>query len=490
MNTNVAIEQKNSRLLVTAICLLLLLGFAATSLISYYLANKSIQQRIRTDSLPLTSDNIYSHVQRDLISPVLISSVMSKDTFVRDWILNGEQGSEQIINYLSEIQQEYNTITSFFISDKTHRYYHSSGVLKTVDAKDPNDAWYFESIKSKASYDINLDDDTADLSRTNFFVNHKIYDYNQKILGIIGVGLASEIIRNRIDEYQQQFNRTVYFVNKKGEVTLHGSRFSKAKSLHEMKGMRAISQDLINEETGSFVYNNGEYQVFVNTRLVSELDWYIVIEEAHTQQAEMLHVLWVNLLLSIIVTSAIGWLIYYLIKRQQAQLRKLLTNDFLTNLASRQGFEPVFDQMLKSAQRSQEPLSILLIDIDHFKKVNDQLGHLEGDSVLQSLAEILRESVRECDATCRWGGEEFIIALANCNAKSAFAIADKIRNLAAERLATGKAVAAPITISIGLAEYGLNETSDQLFSRADEALYRAKNNGRNQVVQALGTVHL
>lgn len=484
------IKQKNSRLLVAAICLLLMLGSTATSLIGYYSANQSIQKRIRTDSLPLTSDNIYSHVQRDLISPVLISSVMAKDTFVRDWILSGEQNNQQITNYLNEIQKEYQTITSFFISDKSHRYYHSSGVLKTISVEDTNDAWYFKALKEKASYDINLDEDTADLTRTNFFVNHKVYDYNHQLLGIIGVGLASETIRNQIDEYQQLFNRTVYFVNKKGEVTLHGSNFSKEKSLQKMQGMANISQHLLENPTGSFVYNNGEYPVFVNTRLVNELDWYIVIEEPNTQQEEMLHVLWINLLLGAMVTFTIGWLIHYLIQRQQSQLRELLTNDHLTSLASRQGFEPVFNQMLKSAQRTQEPLSILLIDVDHFKKVNDELGHLEGDIVLQAVASILQESVRDCDAVCRWGGEEFIIALANCNAKSAFIIAEKIRELAAEKLAHGKGLAQPITVSIGLAEYGLNETSDQLFSRADEALYRAKDNGRNQVVNALRTIRL
>jgi diguanylate cyclase (GGDEF)-like protein len=490
MATEPPVEQKNSHLLVAVICLLLLLGFAATSLISYYLANQSIQKRIRTDSLPLTSDNIYSHVQRDLIRPVLISSVMSKDTFVRDWILSGELNNQPIINYLSEIQQQYSTITAFFVSDKSHRYYHSSGVLKTVSAQNPKDAWYFKAVKADADYDINLDTDTADTNRTNFFVNHKIYDYNHQLLGIIGVGLASEIIRNRIDEYQQQFNRTVYFVNKEGEVTLHGTHFSKEKTLNKMPGMSAISQHLLEKPTGSFVYHNGEHQVFVNSRFVDELGWYVVIEEANTQQTKMLHALWVNLLLSVIITLAIGWLIHYMIQRHQSELRLLLTNDYLTNLASRQGFTPVFNQMLKAAQRSQEPLSILLIDVDHFKKVNDQLGHLEGDAVLQSMADILRDSVRDCDAICRWGGEEFLVALANCNAKSAFTIAEKIRNLAAEKLANAKGAKQPITVSIGIAEYGLNESSDQLFSRADEALYHAKDNGRNQSVQALRTVNL
>ncbi len=478
------IEHNYSRLLVFGISLLLLIGFAATSLISYYLANKSIQNRIRTDSLPLTSDNIFSHVQRDLISPVLISSVMSKDTFVRDWILSGEKDSKPIINYLNEIQQQYHTITSFFISDKSLRYYHSSGVLKKISPQDPKDAWYFKAIKVEGDYDINLDADTAEPNRTNFFVNHKIYDYDRQLLGIIGVGLASEIIRNRIDEYQQQFNRTVYFVNKKGEVTLHGTHFSKEKSLHSMHGMQTISEHLLDKPTASFVYDNGEHNVFVNTRYVEELDWYIVIEEAHTEQTAMLQALWVNLILSALVTFVIGWLIHYLIQRQQSELRELLTRDYLTNLASRQGFEPVFNQMLRSAERSDESLSILLIDIDHFKKVNDQLGHLEGDVVLQTMADILRDSVRACDAICRWGGEEFIVAFANCDAKSAFIIAEKIRHLSAEKLSNSTGSKEPITVSIGIAEYDLNETSDQLFSRADEALYRAKNGGRNQSAYA------
>lgn len=484
MTRHSKVEQNYSRLLVVVISLLLLIGFSATSLISYYLANKSIQHRIRTDSLPLTSDNIYSHVQRDLISPVLISSVMSKDTFVRDWIISGEKNSQLMINYLNEIQQQYHTITSFFVSDKTHLYYHSSGVLKKVSPKDPKDAWYYKAVNAKGDYDINLDADTAEPNRTNFFVNHKVYDYNHQLLGIIGVGLASEIIRNRIDEYQQQFNRTVYFVNKQGEVTLHGTHFSKENSLHDMLGMEVINQHLLDKPSAIFSYDNGTHRVFVNTRFVDELDWYIVIEEAHTEHSAMLQSLWINLLLSGLVTFIIGWLIHYLIQRHQFELRELLTRDYLTNLASRQGFEPVFNQMLRSAERSEEALSILLIDIDHFKKVNDELGHLKGDIVLETMADVLRESVRACDATCRWGGEEFIVAFANCDAISAFNIAEKIRLLAAERLADAIGAEEPITVSIGIAEYDLKETSAHLFSRADDALYRAKDGGRNQSAYA------
>ncbi len=477
-------KQHSNRLLVVTTCMLLLLGFTVSSLINYYLANQSIQTHIRNDNLPLTSDNIYSHVQRDLIRPVLISSVMAKDTFVRDWIVSGEQDASQIINYLREIQTEYQTITSFFISDASHRYYHSTGILKTVEANNSQDAWYFASINMDGHYDINLDTDTADPTRTTFFVNHKVYDYSDRLLGIVGVGLASEIIRERIDLYQQQFSRTVYFLNKQGDVTLHGTNFSKAKSIHEMKGMQAISKQLAQGLTGSYVYENPEHQVFVNTRFVDELDWYIVVEEANIEETEILRALYGNLTLGILLTLIIGWLIHHLVKEHQTQLHMLLTRDFLTDLATRQGFEPVFQQMLKTAKRSKAPLSLLVVDLDHFKAINDRMGHLEGDTVLKEVARILEDSVRECDALARWGGEEFVIALANCDINAAYQIAEKIRKRIASDIQVDHENSQPTTTSIGLATFDPNESADSLFARADEALYRAKEAGRNRVCKA------
>lgn len=121
----------------------MVVGFLATSLTSYFVARDSISRNISEQMLPLTSDNIYSEIQRDLLRPILISSVMATDTFVRDWALSGEDDNTQIIAYLTEIQQEYDTITAFFVSENTRQYYHPSGVLKTVSENDPDDAWYF-----------------------------------------------------------------------------------------------------------------------------------------------------------------------------------------------------------------------------------------------------------------------------------------------------------------------------------------------------------
>ncbi len=127
---------------------LLVVGFLFTSIVSYFVAQRSLSEQIAGNTLPLTSDNIYSEIQQDLLRPIFISSLMAHDTFVRDWVLNGEQNPEQMTRYLREIQKRYATVTSFFVSDKSYNYYHSSGILKTVSPEDARTAGISTCLRS------------------------------------------------------------------------------------------------------------------------------------------------------------------------------------------------------------------------------------------------------------------------------------------------------------------------------------------------------
>lgn len=123
--------------------LLLVSGFLVTSLFSYWVAQESVSEQITENTLPLTSDNVYSEIQKDLLRPVFISSLMAQDTFLRDWVLGGEKGEEQIVRYLKEVQERYGAVTSFFVSEQTHNYYHSSGLLKKINESSEQDKWFF-----------------------------------------------------------------------------------------------------------------------------------------------------------------------------------------------------------------------------------------------------------------------------------------------------------------------------------------------------------
>ena len=218
----------DKRKLVWVLSLLLLSAFFLISWSSYRVAHNSLREQIETNTLPLTSDNIYSEIQQDLLRPIFISSLMAHDTFVRDWALSDEQNPAPMTRYLKEIQDRFGTITSFYVSDKTGRYYHSSGVLKTVSQRDPADAWYFRvrDLTPGEEYEINIDTDTADRTKTNVFVNYRVYDFDKGLIGVTGVGLGVDKVKQLIEKYQQRYNRTVYFVDNNGEVTLHGSQFN------------------------------------------------------------------------------------------------------------------------------------------------------------------------------------------------------------------------------------------------------------------------
>jgi diguanylate cyclase (GGDEF)-like protein len=124
---------------------------------------------------------------------------------------------------------------------------------------------------------------------------------------------------------------------------------------------------------------------------------------------------------------------------------------------------------------------MLMIDIDYFKKVNDQHGHSAGDSTLQTVSETINNIIRQSDELFRFGGEEFVVLLNNSDVNSASFMAERIRQAIEQVEVMCENESIKVTVSIGVAHFNKTECMDQLFNRADEALYLAKNNGRNQV---------
>ena len=471
--------QKKSSFIAT-ISLLLILGFTATSLISYFVANNSLQTHIRSNTLPLTSDNIYSEIQRDVLPTTIISSLMAQDTFVRKWVLNGEKDPQQIVDYLNSVQQRYKTATAFFISDSTHNYYHSSGILKQIRNTDPMDSWYFRVEKLKTDFEINVDIDTANPSRTNFFVNHKVMGFEGDYLGAIGVGLSSESVKNLIEHYESRYGRQVYFINAKGEITLRGAHYQGADNIRQTDGLSDIATQILTSPEGSYTYTKNSHEVLLQTRFVSELGWYLLVEQADKPESLIENTLWINLVLSFATTMIVLLVANLTIGKYQQRLENMATKDKLTGTDNRHAFESSFQQAIKSANRRKEPLSMVLVDIDNFKRVNDIYGHLAGDSVIAGMANILRANLRNSDLICRWGGEEFLMLLPDCDKNSSVLLVEKIRARIEKEdfIAGDKHI--PVTASFGISSYQHQETQNTFFERADKALYRAKAQGRNR----------
>jgi len=195
----------------------------------------------------------------------------------------------------------------------------------------------------------------------------------------------------------------------------------------------------------------------------------------------------VMLLMLALVTST--FFVYYIeqtFTALQQQLHQQATEDPLTGLANRRAFKERMSVALQQRTRHGEPLSLLILDVDHFKRLNDSHGHAMGDEYLQLLAQALRANTRDGqDLVARFGGEEFVILMEQTQASGALRVAELIRTTVAElRLSDLPESHAPLTVTIGCATANRDvpTTADMLFKQADAALYRGKAAGRNRVV--------
>lgn len=169
-------------------------------------------------------------------------------------------------------------------------------------------------------------------------------------------------------------------------------------------------------------------------------------------------------------------------KQLEDELRRLATTDQLTGAYNRLHFDSHLEHMMRQAQRFASPLSLLLLDIDHFKRANDEHGHHVGDRILCQLVDTIAGTLRATDILARWGGEEFAILAPETELAGALHLAEKIRVCIAE---TAFQPVGHVTLSCGVAQYRADEAADDFFRRVDAATYTAKRNGRNQVRSSL-----
>ncbi|CBL44605.1 conserved hypothetical protein [gamma proteobacterium HdN1] len=169
--------------------------------------------------------------------------------------------------------------------------------------------------------------------------------------------------------------------------------------------------------------------------------------------------------------------------RYQEVVRSSLT-DALTGAGNRFSLDNVLHRETDLASRYNQPLSVLMLDLDYFKRINDSYGHAAGDYVLKAVAKTLRATSRGVDMTFRYGGEEFVVLLNKTHLEGATVIAERLRNTIANLSVIHDGKEIPVTISVGVAALQKQETTQQFMERADKALYRAKNSGRNRVAVA------
>ncbi len=465
-----------------SLSILLIISFLLTSFTSYFITNSSLEKHIVESELPLTSDNIYSEIQKDLIQPILISSLMSTDTFLRDWLINGEKNTKEITHYLQDIQLKYHAFTSFLVSEKTKTYYHTDGIFKQIKKSDKQDTWYFRLKKKKEEYEINSDYDMAHKGELTIFVNYKVFDYNKHFIGATGIGLSVKFVQKLIDTYQQKYKRNIFFIDKKGNVQLHATKQVRGfNSIDSQQGLSVLKEKIFSRSQGSYEYrDNQNNKIYLNARYIPEIGWYLLVEQsAEENERNILNTLFMNLLICLFIITIVLKITSITVRSYQEDLEKVATTDQLTGLYNRHKINDAYEQELIRTKRFKKSFSLILLDIDFFKEINDTHGHNVGDNVLKEISTRLKLDIREADILGRWGGEEFIILCPETEREGAVNIAEKLRHAIASLPFSS---IDKVTASFGVVTFRKGDNAETLLLRVDKALYQAKDAGRNCVI--------
>ena len=468
--------------------LLLTAAFTGTISLSYFMARDGIRKTIIEHELPLTGDSIYSEIQRDLLKPVFIADLMAHNTLLQEWISTGEQDPGQVIRYLAEIKHRYDAFTSFYISEATHRYFSADGMMHTVSEADSRDRWFFRVRSMQEPYEINLDRDRLNNNRLTFFINFRLVDPQGRFLGVTGISLASETIFRLIEDYQRKFNRQIAFYTRAGDSAVDNDELiaPNPPTLYQTPGLQTLSAQILNR---SSLQTRLSYQspvhrslIHVNSRYIPELKWYLVVsQDEHESLKPVSRALFLNLVIGFLTTLGTLALTLWVIARHQRRLVHVAVTDALTGIANRASGKARLAQLRAQAQAAGEPFSLMLIDCDKFKQVNDEYGHLVGDQVIADLAQLICTNIRSMDYASRWGGEEFIVLMPQTRFTGARVRAEALRAATERYVFCPDTLAFRKTVSIGVAQWNGHESDDALFARADAALMRSKQAGRNRV---------
>ncbi|WP_442602414.1 sensor domain-containing diguanylate cyclase [Paenibacillus sp. KN14-4R] len=367
--------------------------------------------------------------------------------------------------------------------------------------------------------------------RLIIFISHPIFDEDGKYLGLVGgsLYLKEENILNKIlGEHFYKDGSYVYVVDEDGRIIYNQMQ----DRINDRVPQNPVVQQLMKRESGSArIINTRNVDMLAGYAYIPAVGWGVVSQRPTNatlapttdMMNEMIMKSLPYLLLSLILILFISRVIARPLQKlayftesstqnnqdeslnkvrvwyyEAIQLKRALTyslgffhdkvdyfayqskTDPLTKLTNRR----TLDEETQKWVENGVPFSIIILDIDHFKRVNDTFGHIKGDEVLKFLGEQMREVSREEDICCRFGGEEFVLLLRNMNNDEAYQVAEKLRKKVESTVSPCGDI---ITISLGIASYPVCTTNlSVLFEMADQCLYEAKNTGRNKSVASLG----
>ncbi|OXS27108.1 MAG: hypothetical protein BI182_06505 [Acetobacterium sp. MES1] len=463
------------------ISLIILVGIVAIVFFSFTTYSKIIKDDVLNIS-KLTSTNIYSEINNELTKPIFVSLTMANDSFVKQWLAQEDpQRNPEIIDYLEGIRSKYNYHSVFLISAQSLNYFHYNGLFKTISPQDDHDQWYYDFINQDKLYVLDVDQDQVDNQRLTIFINCKILDEQGNLMGVAGVGIEMTYVQELLENFERDYDLEAFLVDETGLIQAHTNpNLIENQNINDLDIYAAIGPDLYNKADAINVFNDDNLynQQYIISHYIEELDWTLIVRKDTSELAQSFNQqLYYDLFVVILVLTSVLIIVQRIIKKNDQQMKKLALLDNLGILSNRKDFDQHLTATLAQSDETRGAWSVFLMDLDHFKDVNDTYGHLQGDKILIHVMNLCKSALSDHLIT-RWGGDEFsgIIYLAGVLA------AEKMEALRFEIVNDPMLSEFNITVSIGITQAIDIDTEDTILRRADKALYESKSSGKNQVM--------
>jgi diguanylate cyclase (GGDEF)-like protein len=464
------------------IAIILFINLALTNTIAYMTMRNNLRDSIIENDLPIRSSWIYSQIKLEIQPSILASASMANDMFLKKWIAEGEKDPAFLIKYLESIRDLHNGMTCFLVSEKSRTYYNMNGAYPIMEG-DEDAEWYFSFLKSNRKSIINTSVNVDMDNLPTVFINYRIMSDEAETLGLSGIGIDLHTIPKLLSQYSEDFNRDIYFTNSFGDIIARSSDASiKADNIIDVPALKDHINNILEKENGIFELEISNEPQIMHSMYVPELDWWLLSVQRESVALDLMY----RLIFSVMTINIVAIILTLLsvslsVKHFQKRLQDMATLDSLTGVSNRQIFEYSLRQVFVNNRRKHITLSLLIIDIDFFKKINDSYGHIEGDQALIKTVQQIQNCIRKSDEISRWGGEEFVVLAYDCNLSQGLELSEKIRLSIIEASIAQYPNGEDLSVSIGLSVLQERDNIKSLFNRADSALYTAKSEGRNCV---------
>lgn len=453
--------------------LALLVFVVVISFTAWFTVNKVFLEQSRLQQEAISP--IFALIVEELLQPLHIAETTYKSGEFVSLLDSEPLDEEKLIARLGEYENAFD-LTFFAASEKARIQYFSNG--RQIDLIEGKVIWYFNALVNPRDFIADL----GDINDVHLFFDFKVYDEDKELLGIVGVGKSMKRFLQEFQLFKQRHGYDFIFINEKQQLLLSSNPDILSTEVHLTQLQSLPWYDERTMSNGQslnnvLVENDGQSFLLSEVKLQS-LNWRVILMLPLQNKQNQLNNIFINNFATIMLAALFFVGFVFVMSRYLGQkFAKHVDIDHLSQLPNRRYVERRFNRFLEQEMN----LGVVVVDVDHFKSINDNYGHNVGDVVIQRISAILDDAVRSDDIAARWGGEEFILILPGASFKIAIDIAERIRQILSQTDLHIDDHTLHITASFGVTYSEGKADLLDLVEVADNLLYQAKAGGRNCV---------